>query len=268
MMVPTIELKLKVESLPEWDGNHDTTINYFWEVSQVANLLGWLPHTLGFWLPSHLKKDSQVHLWFSTLATERQAEMRSHYLVYLQAIKDKYLGKRWQLLMNLQFEKQMFRQQGHKRESPQKFLGRRIKFAHLLLNTDDGGPLEVFLIMRKALIAWSTIIVLENVNSTEELYERVNTHEEALVEVFEHGRPDTLTVHNLSSALKRLGYAQNAPASTNKCPYRRVNLTEVEAEGELRSPEADLPTETIPELDPSNGESTLRQVYQVLKRKQ
>ncbi|KAJ7772521.1 hypothetical protein B0H14DRAFT_3508931 [Mycena olivaceomarginata] len=31
-MVPTIDPKLKVESLPEWDGSLDTAIDYFWEV--------------------------------------------------------------------------------------------------------------------------------------------------------------------------------------------------------------------------------------------
>ncbi|KAJ7835773.1 hypothetical protein B0H13DRAFT_2369157 [Mycena leptocephala] len=33
-MVPTIELKLKVETLPEWDGDHNTAIDYFWEVGE------------------------------------------------------------------------------------------------------------------------------------------------------------------------------------------------------------------------------------------
>jgi hypothetical protein len=51
-VVLTIEQKLKVESLPEWDGNHDTAIDYFWEVSQLANLQGWIPKALGFWLPA------------------------------------------------------------------------------------------------------------------------------------------------------------------------------------------------------------------------
>ncbi|KAJ7895831.1 hypothetical protein B0H13DRAFT_1885354 [Mycena leptocephala] len=204
-MVPTIEPKIKVELLPEWDRNHETAIDYFWEVSQVANLLGWLPRALGFWLPSRLKQGSQIQLWFATLPTSRQAQMRSHYLVYLQTIKDRYLGKRWQLRMNLKFEQQSFRQSGHEKESPQKFLSCRTQYVCLLANTDNGGPLEVFLIMRKAPIAWSTIIVLENIKSTEELYERVNEHEEELVEVVTRNPPDTLTLQNLPATLCRLG---------------------------------------------------------------
>ncbi|KAJ7828717.1 hypothetical protein B0H13DRAFT_1916894 [Mycena leptocephala] len=184
-LVPTIEPKMKVESLPEWDGNHDTAIDYFWEVSQIANLQGWIPKALGFWLPTRLKTGSQIQLWFSTLPVARQVQMRGHYLTYLQVIKDRYLGKKWQLRMNLKFEQQSFRQPGHEKESPQKFLGRHTQYVRLLANTDDGGPLEVFLIMRKAPIAWSTILVLENIKSTEELYKRINDHEEELVERIE-----------------------------------------------------------------------------------
>jgi hypothetical protein len=107
-MMPTNDPKLKIEALPEWDGNHDTVIEYFWEVVQITNLLGWLPKALAFWLLTRLKKGSQVYLWFSTLPVERQAEMRSHYLVYLQVLKDSYLGKKRRLRMNLLFEQQSF----------------------------------------------------------------------------------------------------------------------------------------------------------------
>jgi hypothetical protein len=90
---------------------------------------------------------AQVQLWFSTLPTARQAEMRSHYLVYLQVIKDRYLGKRWRLRMNNQYEHQTFRQIGHEKESPQSFLGRRVQYTRLLTVTDDGGLDEVQQIM-------------------------------------------------------------------------------------------------------------------------
>ena len=55
-------------------------------------------HAQHYWLPSRLKKDSPVHLWFSTLPITRQTDMRGHYMIYLQTIKEKYLGKRWQLV--------------------------------------------------------------------------------------------------------------------------------------------------------------------------
>jgi hypothetical protein len=117
-IVPTIKPEMKPEQLPEWDGSHKTTIDYFWDVSQLAALEGWMPEALGYWLPSRLKKGSAVHSWFSMLPISRQKEMRLHYLIFLCIIKEKFLGRRWQVVMNLDFEQQSFRQEGHKKESP------------------------------------------------------------------------------------------------------------------------------------------------------
>ncbi|KAJ7637947.1 hypothetical protein DFH06DRAFT_1335594 [Mycena polygramma] len=262
VMVPTIEPKLKVETLPEWDGNHDTAIDYFWEVGHLATLQGWLPQALGFWLPSRLKKGSAVQLWFTGLSLKRQAEMREHYLTYLQVIKDRYLGRKWQLKMNIAFEQQLFRQKGHEDETPQSFLGRRIRSVRMLANADDGGPLEVYLVMRKAPIKWSTILVLENIQSSEELYDKVNEHEEELVEAAKHLHADAVTSANLVSTLRRLGVLKDSPMMT-----RRANLTTTDDGGQEEG--QDAPEQTLlQEPDAADGEDTLKQVYQTLKRRQ
>ncbi|KAJ7238444.1 hypothetical protein C8J57DRAFT_1528751 [Mycena rebaudengoi] len=94
-----------------------------------------------------------------------------------------HLGELRPLLhTGLSFEQQAFRQEGHNRETPQMFINRRIRYTRMLANSDDGGPLEVFLVMRKAPIRWSTILVMENINSSEELYDKVNEHDESLID--------------------------------------------------------------------------------------
>ncbi|KAJ7691794.1 hypothetical protein B0H17DRAFT_934671 [Mycena rosella] len=225
--VPTIDPKLKIGSLPEWDGNPETAIDYFWEVGQMAALEGWMPEALGFWLPSRLKKGSSVQMWFSTLASTKQSEMRRHYLNYLQTMKEKFLGRKWQDLMNLKFERMAFRQDGHEKESPQIFGNRMIQAIRMLANSDDGGPKEVFLIMRKAPIRWSTILVIENIHSSEELYDKVNEHDEALIEASRTDSANAITAHNLAASLRRLGVNMDPSKSYN--PTRRVNLASTEA---------------------------------------
>ncbi|KAJ7206983.1 hypothetical protein C8J57DRAFT_1541131 [Mycena rebaudengoi] len=42
-IVPTIELKVKKENLPEWDGTHSTAIDYFWDVGQWPRWEGGCP---------------------------------------------------------------------------------------------------------------------------------------------------------------------------------------------------------------------------------
>ncbi|KAJ7835422.1 hypothetical protein B0H13DRAFT_1913575 [Mycena leptocephala] len=273
LIVPTIEPKLKPEALPEWDGDHDTAIDYFWEVSEMASLMGWLPKTLGFWLPSRLKRGSAIQTWFSTLPAKRQAAMREHYLTYLQVIKDRYLGQKWQLKENIKFEQQSFRQKGHEDETPQMFLGRRVRAVRMLANSDDGGPLEVFLVMRKAPIKWSTILVLENIQSTEELYDKVNEHDDSLVDAARGQSHDALTVGNLASTLRRLGYGPNAVAPARS--FRRVNLAEtddaVEMEARVDMTNLDASSSNgilVPDADHlvgkgSQANATKRTVYKV-----
>ena len=146
-MPASIKTELKVEQLPEWDGNHWTAIDYFWNVQQLAYLGGWLPEALGYWLWFRLKEKSTVKTWFVTLPVTHQSYMRTHYLRFLKGIKDGFLGSRWQLKMNNYYNAQTFRERGHEREMPTEFIVRRIVYTRMLLSVDPRGPLEVFYIM-------------------------------------------------------------------------------------------------------------------------
>jgi hypothetical protein len=190
--------------------------------------------------------------------------MRNHYLVYLQVIKDRYLGKKWHLKMNVKYEGQKFRQPGHNKESPQAFLGRRVRYTRLLTVSDDGGPEEVYQVMQTAPIAWSTILIPESMKSVEELYDRINEHEEELIDVVLRNSSDVLTSHNLLPTLRRLGFASNL-SSSFPFPRRekRANLTEVDPEGESEKDEVDNDPAAVTEEEP-----TIKNVYQTLARRQ
>ncbi|KAJ7854021.1 hypothetical protein B0H13DRAFT_1903833 [Mycena leptocephala] len=133
--------------------------------------------------------------------------------------------------MNLEFEQHSFRQEGHEKESPQHFIGRRTRAVRLLANSDDGGPLEVFLVMRRAPIVWSTILVLENIQSSEDLYDKVNEHEESLVAAFKReGREPGEMVTNSANG-----------SSIKKKNAFKVQIEEIEDEEwekEARRPKA------------------------------
>jgi hypothetical protein len=99
-------------------------VQYSWEVSQKAALGGNIPQALGYWLGSRLVKGSPIQLWYSVLPARDQVLMRTHYILYLQGIKDGYLGSTWQRRMNRLYEGQRFRQRGFELESPQNFITR------------------------------------------------------------------------------------------------------------------------------------------------
>jgi hypothetical protein len=113
--------------------------------------------------------------------------------------------------------------------------------------------------MRRAPIIWSTILVLENIQSSEDLYDKVNEHEESLVAAFKReSREDNLTVHNLALTLRKMGIM--APQS------RRANLTTA---GEGTIGEDSVKDDEDPvEARLGDGGETLRQVYQTFKKRQ
>lgn len=79
---------IKLAQLPTWDGNHNTAIDYFWKIQQLAAMKGYLPQALGYWLWMNLKEDSTVRMWFAMCSHKQQEYMRSHYVAYMRGIKE------------------------------------------------------------------------------------------------------------------------------------------------------------------------------------
>lgn len=222
--------ELKVEELPTWDGSHKTAIQYFWDVREFADLGGWMPEAMGFWLWSRLKSGSDVRTWFSMLDSRTKAEAKSHYLNYLNVIKQHYLGRTFQDDANLEYSLQQFRQPGYERESPRGFITRRVMYTRMLASADDGGPLEVHFVMLRAPLAWSRILGIDSITSFKELYAQVVQHEQVLAGAGRDNDTVPITSDNLVSMLRKTGVlqgSQNISRLANPAPqrpYRQANL--------------------------------------------
>ena len=269
-LVATILNELKQEHLPIWDRNKDTAIEYFWKIQQLAALEGDIPVALGFWLWKSLKENSKIWMWFTTLPFSEQAKMRTHYLHYLKGIKDNYLGRSWQISMNRKYENQSFRQEGFERESPPAFIVRRIMYTRMLVASDDGGPMEVYLVMQKAPISWGPILNLETIRSTSLLYLRATDHELALVHAAKYESSNVVTSDNLLYTLRKLGIQldRNRPFERSaKLVTSKDTKSEREEEiiheaflGQLSREECTYKISSNPEV--------MKEALQVLKKRQ
>jgi hypothetical protein len=107
---------------------------------------------------------------------------------------------------------------------------------------------------------------LENIRDSEELYEKVNEHYEALVDSVRKESADVITSHNLASNLHRLGFQQNPPRSSFQ---RSVNIVTADGSGAEVIKEDGNAAHTMEESrDAEDGAETLKQVFQTLKRRQ
>ena len=271
-IAPTIDSKLKQEDLPTWDGNPNTAIEYFWKVQQQASLGGYIPSALGYWLWLKLKEGSDVQNWFATLSFTEQSKMRGHWVDYLKGIKENYLGHNWQFDIGEAYRQQYFRQPGHEKELPKAFITRRIMYTRMLAKSDDGGPLEVHLVMARAPLAWRTILVLENIKSSSLLYTKAVEHEESLLAVSKSQNTSVITPENLVSTLRKLGYSLEKPKFNYNFPQdRRVHITEGELDSESVTHLAKevFSSELVTSDTSLEAENqVLAEVFQVLKKRQ
>lgn len=271
-IAPTIDAKLKQEDLPTWDGNPNTAIEYFWKVQQQATLGGYIPSVLGYWLWLKLKEGSDVQNWFATLPFEEQSRMRGHWVDYLKGIKEGYLGRNWQFDIGEAYKAQYFRQPGHERELPKSFISRRIMYTRMLAKSDDGGPLEVHLVMARAPLAWRTILVLENIKSSSMLYTKAAEHEASLLDISRNCAQATnvITSDNLVSTLRKMGYTLDRAKFNNFPQNRRANLMFAEEEESLpvEDSKESFTARASTQEAPSNEDEILAKVFQVLKKRQ
>ena len=145
------------------------------------------------------------------LSFTKQSQMRGHWVNYLKGIKEKYLEHNWQFNIGEAYKRQYFRQPGHEKELPKTFIVCHIMYTQMLAKSDDGGPLEVHLVMARAPLVWRTILVLENIKSSSLLYMKAVEHEESLLAISQNQNTSVITVENLVSTLRRMGYTLEKP---------------------------------------------------------
>ena len=94
------------------------------------------------------------------------------------------------------------------------------------MKSDNGGPLEVHLVMARAPLAWRRILILENIKSTSQLYMKAIEHQESLINISRTRPSTTITTENLVGTVCRMGYVLQKPSfHHNFPPNQRVNLT-------------------------------------------
>ena len=201
--------------------------------------------------------------------------MRGHWVDYLKGIKEGYLGRNWQFDIGEEYNAQTFREPGHENELPKTFIARRIMYTRMLVKSDNGGPLEVHLVMSRAPLAWRTVLVLENIKTTLLLYMKAVEHQDTLLNISRNKPSTTITSENLVATLRRMGYTLQKPSFCHTFPSdRRAHLTM----GELETPpdsssaepkESYISAAETPEHSFDRTEDQiLAEVYQVMKRRQ
>ena len=149
-------------------------------------------------------------------------------------------------------------------------------YTRMLAKSDDGGPLEVHLVMARAPLAWRTVLILENIKSSSMLYTKAAEHEASLLDISRNcsQSANVITSDNLVSTLCRMGYSlDRTPDRTrfhNFPQNKRVNLVSHEEEARLSAddPKESFTTQAVAQEAPHDEDEILAEVFQVLKKRQ
>ena len=150
-------------------------------------------------------------------------------------------------------------------------------YTRMLVQSDNGGPLEVHLVMARAPLAWRTILLLENIKSTSQLYTKAVEHQDSLLNLHRTKPSTTITPENLIPTLHKMGYTLQKPSfQHNFLVDRQANLTAGKTDNPSALHDHGPPVEskelyvTTAEAPSSEGaeDQILRDVYQVMKRRQ
>ncbi|KAK0438199.1 hypothetical protein EV421DRAFT_1906739 [Armillaria borealis] len=239
---------------------------------QLAELGGQLPEALGYWLWQTFPKGSAVRNWHRALPQFEQARLRTHVSHFLAAIKDNFLSITWERDMQDAYRNQRFHQRGHERESLQEFINRRAIWTRVLIKPDDGGPLEVELILKNVPVAWLSTLQADSIRSMVALYKWATDNEKKLISEArreQFGLNTSISADQLIPVMRRLG------VTMSRVPPREVHTIGREEEDpiveEEDSPESRMAAHSQSQgcLGSSNYEEqseALREAYQVFKK--
>ncbi|KAF7971704.1 hypothetical protein HWV62_20053 [Athelia sp. TMB] len=218
---PSIKQEIKPEILPSWDGKFDSAVQYFHEIQEIASLGGSIPEQMAFWMFRTLKPDSGVAQWYAVLPPDWKTWMRAHYTRFIEVVLHYYLGREWQRHIQLQYQQQSFRQDGHLGETPHEFIMRRILYTRLLLQVAPDSEQEVHYICSRNLTAWDSLLVLDNVPNTATLQLRARELGLALTDTWTKGKGNVVTTDNLAAVLQQAGYRLPYSSDKNPAGYSR-----------------------------------------------
>ena len=106
--------EVRAEDIPSWDGKKGTAIRWFADIQEVAGNGRYVPWQIGQHLWLQLEEGSPVRTWYQFLTQDWKTWMKRHYLNFLYAVRQYYLGDRWQQERSTEYTLQRFRQDGRR----------------------------------------------------------------------------------------------------------------------------------------------------------
>ncbi|KAJ3711099.1 hypothetical protein DFJ43DRAFT_1009055, partial [Lentinula guzmanii] len=171
------DLKLKFDSVPEWDGNTDTIVRWLSKINDLAKTSPTIFKQLGSVVPKRLKGSAET--WYYSLPLNYRNEAEQTWETLRLIISDYYMNRKWFDNMKKRANNARYRETGYSHETPSEYFIQKNDLLTTVYENDDS--LLISEIMSGAPTIWETILTTQVYQTTVELQSAIKFHEETLM---------------------------------------------------------------------------------------
>jgi len=196
------DLKLKPETVPQWDGNANTLARWLNKINHLADGSVNVHQELGKIVPRRFTRSAET--WYYSIPDYEHIKGKVNWSCLRNIISGYWMNHHWLEKQKLRANKARFREVGHQRESPSEYIIRKLELIGLVYNYTDLETIQA--IMEQVPDSWASILNPQYLKSIMEFQNTVKYHEETLAKLESPTPPQPQRLPNWEFSNTRFPY--------------------------------------------------------------
>lgn len=171
------DMKLKPESVPQWDGNDDLLARWMDKVNSLSYHSEDIHRELGKIVPRRFTGLAET--WYWSIPPAHRVAMEQSWTTLKLAMHNYWMNSQWLERQKLRANLARFREAAHSRELPSAYVVRKLDLLRIVYDWSDTETIRQ--IMSEAPSSWSPILQPQFCNTIVEFQNAVKYHEDNLV---------------------------------------------------------------------------------------
>lgn len=178
------DIKLKIDSVPTWNGDTDTLVRWITKVNNLASMSHSTFTQLGMVVPRRLEGSAEI--WYWSLPANFRRSVERNWDTLRTAITGYYMNRRWLDKQKTRALRAYYREPPHSKETPSEYYIRKRELLDTVLTLDDSELITE--IMEGAPANWNTILTTQLYDTAMEFQTGLRFYEETLMRLDESQR--------------------------------------------------------------------------------
>ncbi|KAL0564378.1 hypothetical protein V5O48_017669 [Marasmius crinis-equi] len=170
------DLKLKFDTVPKWDGDTDTIMQWINEVNDLAKYGKEVRLQLGSIVPRRLEGTAKS--WYYSLLREHRSMLEKDWKSLREEIGGFYMNRKWSENLRKKANRAHYRESEYSRETPSEYYIRKLNLIATAYDLDDSEIISE--VMEGAPDNWNTILTTQNYSTVMDFQAAIRYHEETL----------------------------------------------------------------------------------------